>query len=80
MSVRVTEPDGVSFETRYMEMANRFEGNGPIPGNDVEAALLLEANRDSRLEDLLARRIHVANAEIDELTDVEDLEFVAEKD
>jgi hypothetical protein len=78
MSARVTEPDGISFETKYMEMANRFEGNGPIPGNDIEAALLLEAARDSRLKDLLARRIHAANAEIDDLTDVEDLVFTGE--
>ena len=74
MSVRVVE-EGSAFEERYMAMVARFHGAGGVGGYDVEAALLLEANRDSRLDDLLARRIHVVNAEIDELTDVEDLVF-----
>ena len=76
VSVNTLEDDGIRFESRLMGMVARFaNAEKGVDGNDAMAALLLEASRDSRLDDLLARRIHVANSVIDELTDVEDLRF-----
>lgn len=75
MSVQIEQEDGIEFENKFMAMVARFrDADKGVSGEDVEAAMLLEAAHDSRLEDLLAGRIHVAGI-VDELTDVEDLEF-----